>query len=134
MRSEGGDSSARPSLSAMWLQPITYRGRVVACATPTRVFLADNLRCRPPGDAELTFVLLMCCYARDVMGGQLPGRYSDESARVYARGALIPEELLERPLVDPRRTAHALGVPVDELLQACDAHQGLPSDETGSGW
>lgn len=76
----------------------------------------------------------MCCYARDVMCGELVGRYSDETARVYARAALIPEELLERHLADPRRTAHALGVPVDELLQASDAYQAVPSDETGCGW
>jgi hypothetical protein len=118
----------------MWLQPITYRGRVVACATPTRVFLGDDLRRRLPGDPELTFVLLMCSYARDVMGGELPGRYSDETARVYARAALIPEELLERPLVDPERTARALGVPVDELLQARKAYHAVSSDETGCGW
>jgi len=93
----------------MWLQPIAYRGRVVACASATRVFLADELRRRPDGDPELRFVLFMCCYARDVMTGALPGRYSDGNARAYARAALIPEELLERPLVHPRRTAPCWG-------------------------
>jgi hypothetical protein len=102
----------------MWLQPITYRGRVVACATRTRVFLADELRGRRAGDPELTFVMFMCCYARDVMTGELAGPYADENARTYARAALIPEELLERPLADAARTARALRVPVDELLQA----------------
>jgi hypothetical protein len=109
----------------MWLQPITYRGRVVACATATCVFLADELRRRPAGDPEVTFVLFMCCYARDVMTGELAGRYSDVNARAYARAALIPEELLERPLADPGRTARALGVPVDELLQARSAHEAM---------
>jgi hypothetical protein len=100
----------------MWLQPISYRGRIAACASATRVFLAEELRRRPVGDPELTFVLFMCCYARDLMTGELAGRYSDEDARAYARAALIPEELLERPLADPRRTARAY-VPLDELLQ-----------------
>jgi hypothetical protein len=109
----------------MWLQPITYRGTVGACATATRVFLSDELRRRPAGDPELTFVLLMCCYARDVMTGELAGRYSDANARAYARAALIPEELLERPLVDPGRTAGALGVPVDELLYAHRARAAI---------
>jgi hypothetical protein len=54
------------------------------------VFLADEMRHRPAADPELTFVLLMCCYARDVMTGELSGRYSDEKARAYARAALIP--------------------------------------------
>lgn len=123
--SKGGDSRGALSLFAMWLQPITYRGRLAACATRTRVFLADELRHRPAGDPELTFVLFMCCYARDVMSGELPGRYSDEKARAYARAALIPEELLERSLADPMRTAQALAVPVDELLYAWSAHEAM---------
>ena len=109
----------------MWLQPITYRGRVAACATGTRVFLADELRRRPAGDPDLTFVLFMCFYARDVMSGELPGRYTDEKARAYARAALIPEELLERSLADPGRTARALCVPVDELLHARTAREAM---------
>ena len=109
----------------MWLQPITYRGRIAACASATRVFLAEELRRRPAGDPELTFVLFMCCYARDLMTGELAGRYSDENARAYARAALIPEELLERPLADPRRTARALSVPVDELLHAHGAREAV---------
>ena len=114
----GGDLTERLALFAMWLQPITYRGRVTACATATRIFLSDELQRRPARDPELTFVLLMCCYARDVMSGELPGGYSNDHARAYARAALIPEELLERPLVDPAQTARALAVPVDELLCA----------------
>jgi hypothetical protein len=102
----------------MWLQPITHRGRLVACATATRVFLAAELERRPSGDPELRFVLLMCCYARDILTGALSGPYRDDDARAYARAALIPEELLERPLPDPIRTGHALGVPLGELLDA----------------
>jgi hypothetical protein len=90
-----------------------------------RVFLAGELRRRRAGDPELTFVLFTCCYGRDVITGELAGRYSDENARAYARAALIPDELLERPLVDPRRTARALGVPVDELLHARSAHEAM---------
>jgi hypothetical protein len=114
---------ARPALPGMWLLPITYRGRLVACATASRFFLSDELERRPPGNPELRFVLFMCCYARDVLTGQLSGPYRDVDAGIYARAALIPEELLERPLPDPRRTADALGVPVAELLQARDDHR-----------
>ena len=89
------------------------------------MFLADDLRRRPSGDPDLTFVLSMCFYARDVMTGELPGPYSDDSARAYARAALIPDELLERPLADPTRTARALKVPVDELLHARGARQTM---------
>jgi hypothetical protein len=121
----GGDFAGPVSLFPVWLQPITYRGRVVACATRTRVFLPAKLRSRPAGDPELTFVLFMCFYARDVMSGELAGRYSDDKARAYARAALIPEELLERPLADPRRTARALTVPLDELLHARSTHEAI---------
>jgi hypothetical protein len=106
------------AMASMWLQPITYRGRLVACATATRLFLCEKLEHRPAGDPELTFVLFMCCYARDILTGALPGPYRSEHARRYACAALIPDEVLERPLPDVRRTADALGVPVDELLQA----------------
>ena len=52
----------------------------------------------------------------------LPGPYTDADARRYARAALIPAELLERPTLDARRTAAALGVPADELQAARDEH------------
>jgi len=114
--------AVRPTTEAMRLQPITYRGRLVACATATHVFLAEDLERRLAGDLELTFVAFMCFYAHDGLTGALPHeRYSDERARTYARAALVPDEILERRLPDPRRTARALGVPVNELLQAhCD--------------
>jgi hypothetical protein len=102
----------------MWLQPIIHRGRLVACATATRVFLAAELERRLSGNPELRFVLLMCCYARDILTGALSGPYRDDDAGAFARAALIPEELLERPLLDPQRTGRALGVPLGELLEA----------------
>lgn len=125
MPPDGGDLTERLALVVMWLQPITYRGRVAACATSTRIFLSDELQRRPARDPELTFVLLMCCYARDVMSGELPGRYRDDHARAYARAALIPEELLERSLADPAQTARALAVPLDELLSARTASAAM---------
>lgn len=105
---------------AVRLQPITLRGRLVACATASRYFLADELLDRPVGDPDRTFVIFMCAYARDVLCGALPGPYTDADARRYARAALVPEELVDierwgqlgRNL---DRAAHALGVPIGEL-------------------
>ncbi len=88
----------------MALQPITYRGEVLAAASPTRFLLSDELRRRRAGDPELTFVLYMTVFAREILAGELPGVYSDERALRYARAALIPDELLERPLIS--RTPH----------------------------
>jgi hypothetical protein len=57
--------------------------------------------------------------ALDRAGDLLARAGSDRAdARRFAQAALIPEELLERPLNDLRRTAAALGVPVCELLEA----------------
>ena len=107
----------------MDIQPITYRGRTLAACTRERIFLADTLERRPPGDPELTFVLYMCVYAGDVARGELPGPYTDADARNYARACLIPAELLERRVLDVERAAAALGVPADELRAARAEHQ-----------
>ena len=106
----------------MDIQPITYRGRTVAACTRGRIFLADALERRRPGDPELTFVLYMCAYAGDVARGLLPGPYSDADACSYARACLIPAELLERPELDVQRAAAALGVPAAELEAARHEH------------
>lgn len=106
----------------MKVQPVMYCGRLVACATASRLFLADELERRPVGDPERTFVMFMCAYAGDVLRGELPGPYTDEQARLYARAALTPGELLEPERQAPgrgvARTAGALGLPVRELEQA----------------
>ena len=108
----------------MDVQPITYGGRIVAACTGECFLLADDLAYRPPGDPELVFVVMMCSYATDVARGVLPGPFDDVAARRYARAALIPEELLERPALDIDHTAAALGVPAQELRAARDEHAG----------
>lgn len=60
----------------------------------------------------------MAAYAADVLRGQLPGPYSEERACHFARGTLIPEELLERHGVNVPRAARALGIPGEELEHA----------------
>ncbi len=106
----------------MTLQPICYRGRTVAAATRRRFFLADSLDEQPASDPERTFVILMCAYAGDVLAGVLPGPYSDEDARRYARACLAPLELFERRELDVDRAAQALGIPPDELRAARAEH------------
>ncbi len=105
------------------LQPITYRGRTLAAATPERVFLGDELEDRPRGDPELTWVIYMAFCARDVLTGELPGPYTDADASIYARAALIPDEVLERPApAGEDRLARGLGVPLHELRIARADH------------
>jgi hypothetical protein len=59
----------------------------------------------------------MCAYAMDVLSGVLDGPYNEDEARHYARAALIPGELAERPDLNVEQAASALGVPEDELRQ-----------------
>ena len=63
---------------------------------------------------------MMCAYASDIARGVLPGPYDNADACRYARAALVPEELLERPGLDIDRAAAALGVPARELRAARD--------------
>ena len=106
----------------MMLQPITYRGHTVGAGTPRRFFLSDELHNQGPSDLETTFVCLMCCYAREVLTGRLPGPYTDQNARRFARAALIPDELLERDHLDINHTAATLGLPAHELATAREAY------------
>jgi hypothetical protein len=107
----------------MDVQPITYRGRIVAACTGECFLLADDLAYRAPGDPELVFVVAMCSYATDIAQGLLPGPFDDADAHRYARAFLIPEELLERQELDVGRAAAALGLPADELCAARAEHQ-----------
>jgi hypothetical protein len=102
----------------MDVQPITYRGRVVAACTAECFLLADDLAYRRWGDPELVFVVMMCAYASDVARGVLPGPYDNATACRYARAVLVPKELLERRALDVDRAAAALGVPACELHAA----------------
>ena len=119
----GEDRAVGPYVVAMDVQPITYRGRIVAACTRECFLLADDLAYRAPGDPELVFVVAMCSYATDIAWGLLPGPFDDADAHRYARAFLIPEELLERAELDVDRAAAALGVPADELRAARDEHQ-----------
>lgn len=114
----------------MTLQPITYGGRTLAAATRSRFFLAEALDERPANDPERTFVIFMCAYAGDVLAGVLPGPYSDEDARRYARGCLVPAELLERGGLDVDRAARALGLPADELRASRAEHRPAAAGST----
>jgi hypothetical protein len=107
----------------MDVQPITYRGRIIAACTGECFLLADDLAYRPPGDPELVFVVTMRAYAIDIARGLLPGPFDALDACRYARAVLIPEELLERPALDVERAAEALGVPAAEIRAARDEHQ-----------
>jgi len=102
---------------------VFYRGRLAATVTPTTFDLAAWLEDAPA--EERAFVLAMGVYARQVLTGDLPGPFDQGFARLFARDALIPRELLEREALDFERVASALAVPVRELYAAwVAAHEG----------
>lgn len=108
------------------LQPIAYRGRLLAAATPERFFLADDLDRRDDDDPHKRMVIWMCDYAGRVLRGDLPGPYGDGDARRYARRQLIPAELAERRDYDAHRAARGLRVPYIELRAAQFEQLGRP--------
>ena len=90
----------------MDIQAITYRGRTVAACTRRRFFLSDDIADRDPNDPLVSFVIGMCLYARLVAAGDMPGPYTDDDARAYARDCLIPDELLDRADSTSRASRH----------------------------
>ena len=116
----------------MKLEPITYRGRTVAAATPRRFFLADELVDRP-GHPETVFVCYMCAYARAVLAGEVPAPYTERDARRFAQAALIPAELLEREHINTAGSAATLRIPEQELADAlADAKASRHTTQTGA--
>jgi hypothetical protein len=65
------------------IQPITYRGQVVAVVIVDHAVIAEELA----GSAR-RLVEAKCLYALRVNAGDLPGPYSDRDAQAYARAAL----------------------------------------------
>jgi hypothetical protein len=71
------------------LVPIEYRGNLVALVSSRRVHIvAPGLLTRPPGDPELRFVAYMCLCCAEVLGGRLPGPYTDALGEEWARHAV----------------------------------------------
>ena len=100
----------------MLLQTVTFRGRLAAAASPDRYFLNAHVEALEDDHPDRLFVSFMCCYARDVMDGLLPGPYSDELAELYARHVLVPDEdfVFHQHLGDAD-LAERYGLPLDQV-------------------
>jgi hypothetical protein len=71
------------------LVPIEYRGNLVALVSTRRVHIVARwLLTRPTGDPELRFVAYMCLCCAEVLGGRLPGPYTDALGQEWARHAI----------------------------------------------
>jgi RNA polymerase sigma factor (sigma-70 family) len=102
IRRQGGEYRPPRALPLIELQPINYRGRLVALAGARRCIFSDELERRPPGDPERTFVLYMCLYAADVLSGVLPRPYTDARAPTLRAGGADPRRAAAAALPEPR--------------------------------
>jgi hypothetical protein len=61
-------------------QLVSYRGRVVGVAAPSRFYLAPDVEGLERGNPTRHLAVLMCVYARAVEVGELPGPYDERRA------------------------------------------------------
>jgi hypothetical protein len=92
-----GENSCPSVTPCSDVQPIAYRGRVVAACTGECFLLAADLAYRPPGDPELVFVVTMCAYAMPVLSPSAEG--------------LAPNGSTSSPSDAPRSSAFATATP-----------------------
>jgi len=117
------------------MQTITliYDSHTAALASRERFWLALHIPGLPDGDPTKRFVTFMALYARDVLTGELPGPYSDERARSFARLALV-----EPGAYRPHRRrgdielAGVLGLPVIEIPHVRREQQALAQPRPGT--
>lgn len=95
---------------------ISYQRRAAARAGAERFWLAAHIQALPHGHPDKRIVAFMALYARDVLSGELPGPYSDERARTFARLALIdPDTYATHHTISDEQLATALELPLDEI-------------------
>lgn len=73
------------------LQPVVFRGRLAAAAGASQYFLAPHIEALEQDHPDRLFVSVMTFHASDVLTGRHPGPYSDETAELVARSALIAD-------------------------------------------
>ena len=104
----------------MSLDPVVYRGELVALVGPERFHLiAPWLQDRPDDDPEVRFVTFMCHYRQQIELGELPAPFTSERAELFARCVLIdPDELEARWSLPDDQLATFFGVPADQIAVA----------------
>ena len=103
------------------MRAIFYRGRLVATATPQRVYLDPEIAALAPGEPLARFVAVMCLYSRDVDAGEVPGPYTDAGAELYARCVLIPDDGFASIVDEPgERLAERFRVPIEQIAAKRD--------------
>ena len=112
---------------------LTYDNRTVALAGRERCWLALHIAALPSDDPTKRLVMFMALYARDVLRGELPGPYSDERARSFARLALVePSVYRAHRRRGDRELAAVLGLPVAEIPHVRREQQALTQPRTSA--
>ena len=100
------------------LQPVTFRGRLAAAATPDRFYLAPHIEVLEADHPDRVFVSLMCCHARDVLVGIVNGPYDTGLAELTVRTTLIDDREFGTRLNDSDAAlAERYAVPLDQIAE-----------------
>jgi hypothetical protein len=104
----------------MSLDPIEYRGELVALVGPDRFHLiSPRLLACPPDDPELRFVAFMCVCRRRAAEAGLTDYVAGEVLERWARQALIDErDLWANAQIPSLELARRLHVPPDQVVAA----------------
>ena len=102
----------------MSLEPIEYRGELVALVGPDRFHLiSPRLLACPTDDPELRFVAFMCVCRRRAAEAGLTGHVAGDVLERWARHALIDvQDLAESTHVSTAQLARRLHVPADQIV------------------
>jgi hypothetical protein len=104
----------------MSLEPIEYRGELVALVGPDRFHLiSPRLLACPRDDPELRFVALMCVYRRRAAEAGLADHVPGDVLERWTREALIDvRELSAAAHISSSELARRMQVPVDQIVAA----------------
>ena len=100
------------------MEPIIYRGEVVALARYEDVVLSPRLEALGREDPLIRFVFAMALFARAIEDGSAPGPFTEQRAQRYARLILIDDaefRFLESRGIRDYLIAGHFGVPVEQV-------------------
>ncbi len=102
------------------LEPVEYRGELVALVSRERVHIISPWLARlPASDPDLRFVAFMCLCCGEVLNGRLAGPFTSEFAERWARLALIaPSKLGLLHDLSNEDAARLLRVPIEQVRAA----------------
>jgi hypothetical protein len=104
----------------MEMEPIEYRGELVALAGAERFYIvAPWLLERPAGDPVVRFVAFMCVCRREAALSGMDGPIDGETLATWVRRALIDErELVDHSELSDLELGRRMNVPPEQIAAA----------------